>query len=144
MLIILINGLVWLRSSYGKMIGGKFVEDLGGTLGKFASKNPNPQVKDFLENMAIPNSQVFGMLTMWGEALISLLLMGGSLLLLFGQGSMKNLKPVLVLGLLGGMFLNAVFWLAAGWTSSSTDSVNLIMFATELIALVAVVNNSKG
>lgn len=47
-------------------------------------------------------------------------------------------KLVLELGLLGGILLNIIFWLAAGWTSPSTDSLNLLMFLIEAIGFITV------
>lgn len=143
-LLILINGLIWLRSSFGKVTGGTFVAALGETLGKFAGKNPYPLVKDFLQNTAIPNSQIFGLLTMWGELLSALAITGGVIYLITNPKGHKTVVSIVALGLLGGMFFNVVFWLAAGWTSPSTDSLNLLMFATQVIALVGVMQVKKG
>lgn len=136
--IILANGLIWLRSSVGKLSSGNFVENLGGTLTKFASHNPYPFYKNFLENVAVPNSQIFGFLTLWGEFLVAISLVGGAIILLTSPRKLKVVKLPLMMGLLGGVFLNLIFWLASGWTSASTDSLNLLMLVIGLIALIAV------
>lgn len=128
-------GLLWLRSSLGKLADGKFVEGLGTTLVKFAANNPYPWYKDFLNSVAIPNSYLFALLTMWGEFLTGLSLTLGALLLIFGKSN-KLILIGLKSGLLGGMGLNLFFWLAAGWTSPSTDGLNLLMFVTQLIGFI--------
>lgn len=138
LLVILANGFIWTRSSYGKLVSGKFVDGLGGTLTKFASNNPYPWYKDFLQNFAIPNSQIFGQLTMWGEVLVALSLAGGALYLMLTKKFNTAVAALLVLGLAGGMFLNGMFWLASGWTSPSSDSVNLLMFVVQLVGLAYV------
>lgn len=134
--ILFFDGLLWLRSSVGKLSSGNFPDELGVTLTKFASKNPYPWYKDFLQNIAIPNSKAFGLLTQWGELFVALSMTGITLYLLLGVKPCKYTKPLLALGLFGGMFLNATFWLASGWTSSSTDGLNLLMFVTQLVGLV--------
>jgi len=45
-------------------------------------------------------------------------------------------------GLIGGITLNTMFWLAAGWTSPSTDGLNLLMLVTQLIGLVVIIRAS--
>lgn len=137
-LILLVVGFIWSRSSWGKLAEGKFVGGLGATLEKFASKNPYPWYKDFLENVAVPNSTTFGYLTMYGEAFAALAITLSAVILLFKKSVNSLVLIVLSLGLATGAFLNAVFWLASGWTSPSTDGLNLLMFAIELIALWAI------
>jgi len=127
-------GFIFLRSSWGKITGGSFVDTLAGTLGKFASKNPYPFYKDFLENIAIPNSTIFGTLTMWGEFFAGGAILAASLYLLLKPGK-KLMYLLLMAGLLVGAFLNAIFWFASAWTSPSTDGLNLVMFATQVIGL---------
>lgn len=121
--ILLVNSLVWLRSSYGKFAGGNFVQNLGSTLTAFSSKNPYPWFKGLLQNVAIPNFQVVGTAILWGELFVALAIIGGVV---------SRKKWLLIPGLLGGAVLNGLFWLAAGWTSPSTDSLNLLMLMIEL------------
>lgn len=141
--VLLVDGLIWFQSAYGKVASGKFVEGLGATLGKFASNNPYLAVKSFLEGVAIPNSQIFGYLTMYGELLSSLAIVGGAIVLLLQP---KNIQvvPFLVLGLIGASFLNLIFWLSAGWTSPSTSSVNLLMLAVEISGIFALLKSAKS
>lgn len=131
-------GFIFLRSGYTKVSEGKFVGSLGETLAKFASKNPYPPVKNFLEQAAIPNSEIFGLLTMYGEVFAGISITGFSIYLLFAAKERKVSYFVLGAGLLTGAFLNAVFWLAAGWTSPSTESVNLVMLAVQVAGLAFV------
>jgi len=137
LLIVTVIDYIWLKSSYGKVMGGKFVSSMEGVLKKFASENPYPFVKSFLETMAIPNAPLFGFLTMWGEVLVALSLLVSLVILYLGNGK-RLLWMLLSLGLFGGAFLNAIFYLSAGWTSPSSESLNLLMFAIEVIVAVYV------
>lgn len=128
-------GFIFLRSSYGKFSGGTFVSTLGDTLTKLASKNPYPWYKDFLLNTAIPNSNMFGVLTMWGELFSGITLVCLSLYLLVQKKSTKLIYMLLCGGFIVGAFLNLIFWLAAGYTSPSTESLNLVMFLVQVIGV---------
>lgn len=140
LIILLADGVLWLKSATGKVSSGNFADTLGQTLTKFASNNPYPWFKSFLLTTAIPNSKAFGTLTMWGEMFVALsLTLGIAYLLLNANKTTPILKKFLILGLLGGMFLNAIFWLASGWTSPSTDSLNLLMFVTEFVGLIYII-----
>ena len=126
MLILLSVGLLWLRSSYGKFTSGTFVSGLGGTLTKVLDKNPYSWFKEFLSTVAIPNSQLFGNLVLWGELLSAVAITAGAVLM----------SLVLIAGLTGGLLLNIVFWLGFGHTSPSTDSINLLMAVVQIIGIV--------
>ena len=132
LLVLLVVGFLWIRSSLEKIEGGKFVSTLGGTLGKFASNNPYPWFKNLLQTTAIPNSQMFGMMVMVGELVVAITITVSVLMMLAGKRS-GLVHSILLLGLLGGLLLNGTFWLAAGWMSPSTDGLNLLMFSIELI-----------
>jgi thiosulfate dehydrogenase [quinone] large subunit len=137
-LVFLILGFVYLRSSYGKFAGGTFVSTLGETLTKFAAKNPYTWFKSFLESVAIPNAAMFGQLTLWGEVFAGVSVFGSALYLLLRKGN-NLVWSILLLGLTVGAFLNGVFWLASGWTSPSTDGLNLVMFVCELVGILFVI-----
>lgn len=139
-LVLLTLGLDWLRSSIGKITGGKFVSTLTPTLGKFISNNPNIWYDNFTKNIVIPNSKIFGNLIMWGEFLSAVSITISSLYLLLEKKENKKIEFLLLLGLIGGAFLNFNFYFAAGWTSPSTESLNLIMFVVEAIAIVILGN----
>lgn len=136
LIIYLILGGIWLRSSIGKITGGKFVDSLGTTLTKIAQNNPYPWFKSFLQDMVISNSKIFGNLIMWGEVLTAAAIVLGSFYLLFFGGNQKLGLIILILGLLGGMFLNAIFYLGFGYSNVSTESLNLLMFLVELVGVV--------
>ncbi len=129
-------GFIYLKSSWGKIMGGEFVNNLGGTLGKFASKNPYPWMQNFLQSVAIPNSNIFGLLTMWGEFLSALAILVSVFYLVFSTQKSKLFIFLLLAGSFVGLFLNLIFYFAAGWISPSTESLNLLMFMVELTGLV--------
>ena len=136
--IYLIIGLVWLRSSFEKISSGQFASSLGGILLKVADKNPYPWYKSFLLHTAIPNAQLFGLLTMWGEFLTAVSIILGSYLAL-SKSKLKVAPFILLAGLIGGMFLNLTFWLGFGYTSPSADSLNILMFLIELIGVTVLI-----
>lgn len=139
LLIILLSvGILWLRSSFAKFTSGTFVNSLGATLAKAADKNPYPWFKQFLATVAIPNSQLFGALVLWGEVLSAVAITLGAVLLLVNTHPNKLVVLMLVLGLAGGALLNITFWLGFGYTSPSTESLNLLMAVVQIIGLVFV------
>ncbi|MBI2595525.1 hypothetical protein HYW46_02190 [Candidatus Daviesbacteria bacterium] len=134
-LILFVVDYIWLKSSFGKLTEGKFVGSLAPTLTKFASNNPYPPVKDFLQNIAIPNSQTFAYLTMWGETFVTVALLVSALFLFFSTKVNKLMLLLLVPALFVGMLLNLVFWLSSGWVSSAADGLNMLMFVVEVVGL---------
>lgn len=143
-LVFAVIGYIFLKSGFEKITGGKFVDSLGATLTKFAKDNPYPPVKDFLENVAIPNSVVFGFLTQWGEFLAGVNLLVLSLWMIFRPKNGQSYFKLMILGFGTGLLLNITFWLAAGYTSASTGSLNLVMGAVNLIGLVFILNEAKA
>lgn len=146
LLIILLSvGLLWLRSSIGKFTGGTFVNSLGGTLTKAADKNPYPWFKQFLTNVAVPNSQLFGNLVLWGELLSAIAITAGAILLLINPHPARLVVSLFILGLVGGVLLNIIFWLGFGYTSPSTESLNLLMAVVQIIGIIFVMQQfAKG
>jgi len=132
---ILVIGFIWARSSWGKFTSDEFSKNFASTVSRFVAKNPYPWFKDFLENTVLANSSTFSFLVMWGELLSALSIVGGSAFLIMGTGG-KKAVVLLAGGLLVGAFLSATFWFAAGWTSPSTDGLNLLMFAVEVVGLI--------
>lgn len=133
--VILSLGLLWAKSSYSKFTSGTFVSGLGETLTKVTPKNPYPFFKDFISSMVIPNASVFGFLVFWGEFLVAVSIVAGTVMLLMNPLN-RMATMVVIAGLLGGLLLNGVFWFGFGWTSPSTDSVNLLMAAIEVIGII--------
>ncbi len=115
-------GFLWLQAGIEKLDSGTFVAGMGKTLAAFASKNPYGWEKDFLLNVATPNATLFGALAMYGEILVGLAL-------LFGVLSQ--------VGVIGGLVMNIAYLFAAGWTSPSTETVNLAMAGVSIILLLS-------
>lgn len=143
LLILLSIGLIWAKSSWGKWSSGTFHEGLGPTLIKFASKNPYPWFKSFLETYAIPNVSVFGWLTLLGETFTAIGLIVSVLYFLFNKTTNQLLSWLLISSLATGCFLNIIFWLASGWTSPANDSLNLLMAVISGIAIYFVFTNKS-
>ncbi|MCR4305849.1 MAG: hypothetical protein NUV73_02070, partial [Candidatus Daviesbacteria bacterium] len=59
----------------------------------------------------------------------------GALGLLLSPRPHKLLSKALIAGLLIGAFLNITFWLGFGYTSPSTDSLNLLMATVQIIGV---------
>ena len=134
--LILLVGLIWLRSGFIKLTEGTFAGNLSSVLVKFASSNPYPFYKNFLQNTAIPNSVMLGNLVMWGEILTSLAITISVIFLLLYSRRSKAAIILLLAGLSGGSFLNLNFWLASAWTGAAADALNVLMMFTQLIGLV--------
>lgn len=140
--IFLTIGLIFLKSSLGKISSGNFASGLGASLGKIVDKNPYPFYKQFLINVVIPNSQIFGFLVMWGEFLSAVAITIGALMLLINPKANKQMHLLLLAGLAGAAFLNITFWLGFGYTSPSTDSLNLLMAIIEIIGVFVVLKKA--
>lgn len=138
-----VTGLVWAKSSFGKLESGDFAENLGAILNKSAQNNPYFFYKDFLQTFAIPNSFAFGQMVMWGEILVAISIISSSLYLLFKNSSEKKAKTLLAVGLFGGAFLNINFWLAFSSNNTSADILNLYMIVIELIAGIYLIKELK-
>lgn len=135
LLVLLSIDLIWVRSSLGKIIEGKFIGSLGMVLTKFASNNPYTWYKNFLTSTVIPNSTLLGNLILIGEVFTAFSLLIGITYLLFMKKENKAIYVLMLTGLITGLLLNLNFWLASGWTSPSADSLNLLMVFIELIGL---------
>lgn len=143
-MIFAVVGYVFLKSGFEKITGGKFVGSLSATLAKFAKDNPYGPVKSFLEDIAIPNSVVFGYLTQWGEFLTGVNLLVLSLWMYFSPKTAEKYAKLMILGFATGLLLNVVFWFSAGYTSSSTAGLNLVMGAINLVGLLTVLSGTKS
>ncbi len=137
--LLLISGVFafeWLRASYGKFVVEPsqpgFIESMPKTLGFFTKDNPYQFYVDFLKNV---DPSLLGNLTRYGELAVGLALAVAALGLILKLGSRRLMLALGALGALGGMLLNLNFYLAAGHTSPSTESVNLVMGLTQLVLL---------
>ncbi len=125
----------WLSAGWEKIINPAFVGDMGKTLGYFAGQNPFGWYKSFLTGFAAQNSALFGYLVAWGEFAIGLGLLVGAFVYAFAarDGLKRAALGVSILALLGGLVMNANFYLAAGWTGPGTHGINVVMFWLQAI-----------
>lgn len=80
---------------------------------------------------------------MWGEVIAAVLIIFPVIYYLFKKTWSKGVALVLVSGLLLSTFLNLTFWLSAGWTNPSTDSLNLLMSLIGIGAIVYILCKFK-
>ena len=125
----------WGSAGWGKISNPKFVESIAGTFGYFASQNPYLWYKNFLLGFATNNATLLAYLVEWSQVIIAVtLIAGGAIYLYSDKVTVKKLALKLsVLALVGGMLMNANFYLAAGWTSPSTYNLNLVIFILQAI-----------
>ncbi len=136
-------GLIWIQSVYGKIAGGMFVNSLKMILTSFAENNPYPWVKYFLQNIAIPNSYLFAILTMVGEAFTAFSLVVATLVIIKTSNRSKSAKILLTGGLATGALLNTIFFFSAGWTGPATWSLNALMAVVQIIGIFTLVQDLK-
>lgn len=125
----------WWSAGWEKVSSPEFVEGITGTLGFFASKNPFPWYKAFLEGFAMKNATAFAYAVEWSQVLIGLCLAAAAVVLAYAKNG-KWHRPALaaaVLALAGGMLMNASFYLAAGWTGPGTKGSNVVMFWVQAV-----------
>lgn len=139
--IVLAIGLLWAKSSWGKIVGGTFISSLGASLGKVVDKNPYPWFKQFLTDVAIPNSMIFGTLTFWGEFLTAVTITVGAFILLLSPKGNRWATLMLIGGLAVGAFLNIIFYLGFGYSNPSTESLNLLMAFIEIIGVIVFIRD---
>ena len=120
----------WWSAGWEKVSSPEFVNGINGTLGYFASKNPFPWYKDFLLGCATQNSTSFAYSVEWSQISIAVILaVAGALFVYSKRASVQKLAlSFSVLALIGGMLMNANFYLAAGWTGPGTHGINVVMF----------------
>ncbi len=135
-LIYFLLGFIWARSSVEKITEGTFVQNFPSIISKFVSKNPYEWYTRFLQHVVSPNAWVFSFLIMWGEFITAMLILTNSAYLFwFREKSSRLAVFLLALGLSGGFLLNLNFWLASGWMSPSSDTLNLFMMGVELVGV---------
>lgn len=127
--------IIWLRSSIGKLTEGTFVENLNQTFARFAENNPYPWYKNLITTIAIPNFETIGAIVMWTEFVVALITLFCAIILLFRPIVQKPVLATLSIGLILGIILNVNFYFASGWTSPSSESLNFLMIAFQIILL---------
>ncbi|WP_455285888.1 TQO small subunit DoxD [[Eubacterium] cellulosolvens] len=118
----------WLHSGTEKIQG--ILSDPNGYFAVFpqvfgtvwANSNPYPFMADFLVNTAAPNAATVVTTIAVVETLVGISLLLGILTRV---------------GALGGIAMNAIFYLAAGHTSPSTAGINLVMIGAQLAMMIA-------
>jgi hypothetical protein len=127
----------WWSAAYEKLSNPEFLSGMGKTLGYFASKNPFPWYKAFLENVAMKHSAAFGAAVEWSQAAIVFVLVAAAVETFWGKDEGAKRKALLAssAALAGGMLMNANFYLAAGWTGPGTKGMNVVLFWTQAALL---------
>lgn len=125
----------WWSAGWEKVSSSEFVNGINSTLGYFASKNPFPWYKDFLLGSATNNSTLFAYAVEWSQVSIAIILaVAGGLFVYSKKSSIQKLAlKFSVLALIGGILMNANFYLAAGWTGPGTRGINVVMFWMQAI-----------
>ncbi len=116
-------GLEWFMAGLHKLMDPGYIPGIGGTLGFFGSAgNPNLWYQNLTVNVFLNNPEVYGWLISVGELLVGLA---------FIFGVLFNFAAV------AGVFMNLLFYFAAGWLSASTHSINWIMTILTLALIVS-------
>lgn len=111
-------GYEWLMSGLSKVLAGDFASGLAGTLSDQAKDLTGPY-KAFLDNVVIPNGQLFGYLVMAGELALGLVLIVAPLVWLarWSRLATRGRTVILSLMVLAGVvaiFMNVNFHLMSG------------------------------
>lgn len=132
-------GYEWLSAGWEKIYQGQFVPNIGKTFLRFGEGNPHEWYTTTLLQIAKNQPTVFGMFVQWGELLAGVgLLIAVALYGLGKHSSSKNLaRYIALVSLLGGAFMNLNFYFAAGWSSSSTGGLNVLMLWIQIILFIA-------
>jgi uncharacterized membrane protein YphA (DoxX/SURF4 family) len=130
-------GYQWFMGGYTKIMGGAFTSGLPATLERFASKNPHTWYVESLLAQAQNAPVAFGQLVQWGELLAGIGLVAAVILSSArSTASFQRLASwIAVPTLIGGLFMTANFFFAAGWTTPSTSGLNALLFWTQLALL---------
>lgn len=125
----------WWSAGWEKISGPEFVNGINSTLVFFASKNPFPWYKEFLLGFATRNSTIFAYSIEWGQIVIAITLAVTMALFVYTKRSAtkKIALKFSVLAFIGGILMNANFYLAAGWTGPGTHGLNIVMFWTQAV-----------
>ena len=116
LLIQLFLGYEWLMSGLTKIVRGGFASGLADELAE-KSEGVGGWYRSFLDEVVIPNAEVFGWLIVGGELLVAVGLAAAGLLWLLrwerlGVSGRTAVLAVTALAALGGVFMNVNFHLA--------------------------------
>lgn len=133
----LVIALQWLLAGIEKAADSGFRDGLEKTLGAFASKNPYAWYTSLLTDAFIPNAAGYAQAVSISEICIGI----GLLIALAATLTPKIPRAIAasagIASLVVGLFLNANFYFAAGWTGPSTAGLNVLMFWIQAICLAA-------
>jgi len=147
MLIQTVIGYVWFVSGIDKLRSSAFLPGLPDVLAEMSEETKYGWYRNFLENVALPNSDLFGLLVAWGELAVGVSLIAAAAFLVLRGTADRWAMPVLaiaVAALLAGIFMNVNFHLAegyyhpfAGYGDGLDGSVDLdsLMPLTQLVLL---------
>jgi uncharacterized membrane protein YphA (DoxX/SURF4 family) len=99
----------------------KAAAGFAAVFGNWAKGNPYPFMTDFLKAFAVPNAAAIFTVVAAAETLVGVAFLLGFLI-----------RPASI----GGVILNSFFYLAAGFSSTSTAGVNLVMIGAQLSTLL--------
>lgn len=128
----------WMSGGLGKMYEGQFVSTIGKTLSRFENGNPHEWYVGSVLRIAKNSPEIFAQLVQWGELLAGIGFVVAILAYrLSKQSQWKDMaRYVAIASLLGGAFMNANFYYAAGWTSASTGGLNALMFWMQVVLIL--------
>lgn len=135
----LILAYQWFHSGWGKIYGGTFVGSIHTSFIRFENGNPHNWYIDSVLKSAKEYPALFANLVQWGEILTGLGLLFALTLYWFSKKSInKNIaRCIAISALTGGVFMNLNFYFAAGWTSPSTNGLNILMLWMQTVLLVS-------
>lgn len=144
LLVQLVLAYEWLHGGWEKLQGGVFVSGIVKTLARFEEGNPNAWYVHSLLQTAKDAPRLFGQLVQWGELSVGMGLFASVVACLFFSQNLALRRPIAIitiLALVGGLWMNANFYFAAGWTSASTSGLNVLMFWVQLSLLIFWIQN---
>jgi uncharacterized membrane protein YphA (DoxX/SURF4 family) len=116
-------GLEWFMAGLHKIMDPTYIPGIGGTIAFFGSAgNPNLWYQNITTNVFLTNPEVLGWLISVGELLVGVA---------FILGVFLNFAAI------AGVFMNLLFYFAAGWLSASTHSLNWIMTILTLVLIIS-------
>lgn len=127
----------WFVAGVEKASGTGFRDGLAKTLSVFAANNPHSWYKTLLTDAIIPSAAGYAQAVIISEIGIGLGLFCALATSLTHRIPRITVASVGIASLAVALFLNANFYFAAGWTSSSTAGLNSLMFWIEAICLTA-------
>lgn len=119
----------WFNGGWYYVTNPEFATTVGKTLEYFASQNPFPWYKAFLLGPATDASHLFGLAVEWGELAVGIALAVSLVGILVGREARRRQALIVAsVALAFGMFMNANFYFASGWTGAWTKGDNVVMF----------------